>query len=88
MFRYDEFLKEEQTRQTVAGFGAALSGAANIMAASNAGYVNTTGSVTTYGPGGAQYGTYSATTYDPTEGADSATERKRKHRSGFRAHQS
>jgi len=60
IFRYDDLVKEEQTRQTVAAVGAALSGAANIMAASNTGYVNTTGSVTTYGPGGTRYGTYSA----------------------------
>ena len=65
VFRYDELVQEEQNRQTMAAFGAALSGAANVMAASNAGYVNTTGSVTTYGPGGARYGTYAATTYDP-----------------------
>ena len=65
VFRYDDLVKEEQTRQALATFGAALSGAANVMAASNAGYVNTTGSVTTYGPGGTKYGTYSATTYDP-----------------------
>ena len=65
IFRYDDLVKEEQTRQTVAAVGAALSGVANAMAASNAGYVNTTGSVTTYGPGGTRHGTYSATTYDP-----------------------
>jgi len=65
VFRYDELVEEEQTRQAVAAFGAALSGFGNAMAASNAGYVNTTGSVTTRGPYGTSYGTYSATTYDP-----------------------
>ena len=65
VFRYDELVQEEQSRLAMAAFGAALSGAANAMAASNAGYVNTTGSVTTYGPGGPRYGTYTATTYDP-----------------------
>src|SRR5262249_35551023 len=39
-----ELLKEEQTRQAWAAFGAALEGAGNAMSAASAGYVNTTGS--------------------------------------------
>lgn len=66
VFKYDELVKEEQTRQAVAAFGAALSGVARAYNASNAGYVNTTGSVRAYNSyGGSAYGTYSATTYDP-----------------------
>ncbi len=65
VFRYDELVNEEQTKQTVAAFGSALAGMGRAMSASNAGYVNTTGSFNAYGSAGNSYGTYSATTYDP-----------------------
>ena len=57
VYRYEELVQEEQTRQTVQAVGAILSGTARAIDASNAGYVNTTGSVNGYG--------YTATTYDP-----------------------
>lgn len=65
VYRYDELVKEEQTRQAVAAVGAALGGFSRAYSASNAGYVNTTGSFNAYGNRGSAYGTYSATTYDP-----------------------
>ena len=67
VYRYDELVSEEQTPQTVAAVSAELSGAGRAMSASNAGYVNTTGSVNAYGPYGTPYGTatYTARTYDP-----------------------
>jgi hypothetical protein len=65
IYRYEELVSEEETRQAIAAFGTALSAAGRSMSAANAGYVNTTGSVSTYGPYGVQQGTYSATTYDP-----------------------
>ena len=61
VYRHAELVEEENHRQTMAAVGAALSGFGNAMAASNAGYTNTTGTV--YGPRGPA--TYSATTYDP-----------------------
>lgn len=57
VYRYAELVQEEQTRQTMQAVGAVLSGTARAMNASNAGYVNTTGTVNGYG--------YTATTYDP-----------------------
>jgi hypothetical protein len=63
--RYAELVSEEETRQAVAAFGAALAGAGRAMSASQAGYVHTTGNVNAYGTYGSSYGTYSATTYDP-----------------------
>ena len=67
VYRYDELVSEEQTRQAVAAVGAALSGAGRAMSASNAGYVNTTGNINAYSPHGTPYGsaTYTARTYDP-----------------------
>jgi hypothetical protein len=65
VFRYDELIQEEETRQKVAAFGAALSGFGRAMSAANAGNVTTTGTVTTQGPYGTTFGTYSASTYDP-----------------------
>jgi hypothetical protein len=65
VFRYDELVKEEETRQAWAAFGTALAAAGRSMSAANAGYVNTTGTYDSYGYGGATYGTYQATTYDP-----------------------
>ncbi|AHB50350.1 hypothetical protein W911_14640 [Hyphomicrobium nitrativorans NL23] len=66
VYRYDELVQEEQTRQAMAAVGAALAGAGRAMSAANAGYVNTTGSFNAYRPGyGTAYGTYSSTTYDP-----------------------
>lgn len=66
IFRYDELIQEEETRQKVAAFGAAVGGFARAMSAANAGNVNTTGTVVTQGPyGNTTYGTYTATTYDP-----------------------
>lgn len=73
VFKYDELVQEENTRQTVAALGAALVGVSRGIAAANSGYVTTTGSYHggSYGTVGRQafqnttYGTYSATTYDP-----------------------
>lgn len=65
LYRYEELVQEEQTRQAWMAFGAALSGAGRAMSAANAGYVTTTGSVHGYGSRGPVYGTYTATTYDP-----------------------
>ena len=65
VYHYEDLVQEEQTRQAVHAFGAALSGAGRAISASNAGYVNTTGTVNSYGPYGPSYGTYTATTYDP-----------------------
>src|SRR5262249_30654590 len=65
VFRYDELVQEEETRQKVAAFGAALSGFGRAMSAASAGNVTTTGAVATQGPYGTTYGTYSASTYDP-----------------------
>jgi hypothetical protein len=66
VYRYDELVQEEQTRQAFAAFGTALAGMGRAMSAANAGYVNSTGSFNTYGSGyRSTYGTYSATTYDP-----------------------
>lgn len=65
VLRYAELVEEEETRQTMRAVGAALVGVGRAMSAANSGYVNTTGSVTTHGPYGSSYGTYSATTYDP-----------------------
>ncbi len=65
LYRYEELVQEEQTRQAWLAFGAALGGVGRAMSASNAGYVTTTGSVQGYGRYGSTYGTYSATTYDP-----------------------
>jgi hypothetical protein len=65
VFKYDELVEEEETRQTLAAVGAALSGVGRAMSAANAGYVHTTGSVNAYGPYGMSHGTYSAITYDP-----------------------
>ena len=65
VYRYDELVQEEQTRQTIQAVGVALSAAGRSMNAANAGHVNTTGSISTYGPYGNTYGTYTANTYDP-----------------------
>src|SRR5262249_16908389 len=65
IYQYEELLKEEQTRQAWAAFGAALEGAGNAMSAASAGYVNTTGSVSGTANGRPYYGTYSSTAYDP-----------------------
>jgi hypothetical protein len=65
VFSYDELVKEEQERQTVAAFATALSAVGGAMAASQAGYVHTTGSVSGNTYGRPYHGTYSATTYDP-----------------------
>ncbi len=65
VYRYAELVAEEETKQAVAAFGAALAGAGRAMSASQAGYVHTTGNINTYGSYGSAYGTYSATTYDP-----------------------
>jgi hypothetical protein len=65
VYRYDELVQEEQTRQAWQAFGVALSGAARAMNAANAGYVQTTGTVHGYGAYGPTYANYSATTYDP-----------------------
>jgi hypothetical protein len=64
--RYDELVEEEQTRQTIAAVGTALSAFGRAMSAADAGYSHTTGTFNTYGSNtGNTYGTYSATTYDP-----------------------
>jgi hypothetical protein len=65
VFSYEELLQEEETRQALQAFAAALGGVGRAMSAANAGYVNTTGSVQAYGPYGPSYATYSAQTYDP-----------------------
>jgi hypothetical protein len=65
VFSYDELVKEEKDRQTVAAFATALSAVGGAMAASQAGYVHTTGSVSGNTYGRPYHGTYSATTYDP-----------------------
>jgi hypothetical protein len=65
VYRYDELVNEEESRQAWAAFGTALSAAGRSMSAANSGYTTTTGSVNAYGAGGTAYGTYSATTYDP-----------------------
>ena len=41
VYRYDELLQEEQTRQAWATFGTAISAAGRSMSAANAGYTNT-----------------------------------------------
>lgn len=61
VYRYDELVREEHTRQTIQAVGAVLSATARGINAVNAGYVNTTGTVHANG----NYGTYAATTYDP-----------------------
>lgn len=61
VYRYDELVREEQTRQTIQAVGAVLSATARGINAANAGYVNTTGTVHANG----NHGTYTATTYDP-----------------------
>lgn len=65
VFRYDELVQEEETRQALQTFGAVLGGVARAMSAANAGQVNTTGTVQTYGPYGPSYGTFTASTRDP-----------------------
>lgn len=65
VFSYAELVSEEETKQAVAAFGAALSGAARSMSAANSGYVTSTGSFNAYGANGGAYGTYASTTYDP-----------------------
>jgi hypothetical protein len=65
LYRYEELVQEEKTRQAWLAFGAALGGVGRAMSASNAGYVTTTGSVYGHSPYGPAYGTYTATTYDP-----------------------
>ena len=65
LYRYEELVQEERTRQAWLAFGAAIGGVGRAMSASNAGYVTTTGSVHGYGRNGSMYGTYSATSYDP-----------------------
>ncbi len=65
VYRYDDLMEEEQTRQKIAAFGVALSGFGRAMSAASAGNVTTTGTVTAQGPYGTTYGTYSGSTYDP-----------------------
>jgi hypothetical protein len=65
VFRFNELVEEEETRQKVAMFAAALGGVGRAMQAANAGHVTTYGNVSASGPYGTAHGTYSATTYDP-----------------------
>ena len=66
IYSYEELVDEAEDDRNTRLVIAALAGAANSISAANAGYVNTTGSYSAYGPyGGSSYGTYSATTYDP-----------------------
>lgn len=73
VYKYDELVQEEESRQAVAAFGVALAGAGRAFSAANAGYTTTTGSVygNSYGSVGntpfrsSGFGTYTATTYDP-----------------------
>jgi hypothetical protein len=75
VYTYEELIAEVERKQRWATFAAALGGAANAMAAANAGYSRTTGvySGRTYGTysgalngsyTGSTTGIYSATTYD------------------------
>lgn len=76
VYTYEELTAEVERKQRWATFAAALGGAANAMAAANAGYTYTSGNY--YGSSHGTYsgdlngsytgstrGTYSATTYDP-----------------------
>jgi len=65
VYSHAELVQEEQTRQTIAAVGVALSAAGRTMSASNAGYVKSTGSINTYGAYGSTHSTYRSTTYDP-----------------------
>lgn len=76
VYTYDELVQEERTRQMWAAIAIGMSGAANSMAAQNAGYSYTTGSYGgTYSGnvysvpgssfGGSYTGTYTAQTYNP-----------------------
>ncbi len=56
-YSYQELVSEEKTRQQTEAFFAALSGAMNTMAASNAGYTNH------YGSYSGNYGTYGSNRY-------------------------
>ncbi len=65
VFSYEELVKEEQDRQTVAAVAAALSGVGRAMSASQAGYVQSSGSYHGSAGGTPYAGSHTATSYDP-----------------------
>ena len=66
VFSYQELEEEEQSRQAMQAFAAALSGVGRSMQAANAGQTYNSGTYNSYGGyGNNTYGSYSGYSYDP-----------------------